>query len=171
VLVVRPDHLGDLLMTTPALGLLRAALPEAARSAGDLRGALMASLRFRAYAEAREVLAELGELGIARVVVSNWDVSLRDVLVRTGLAPLLDGLAISAEVGAAKPDRAIFERALALAGVAAGEALHVGDTYDIDVAGARAAGIHAVHVDRSGGSAGAIASLADVPGLVRSLVP
>jgi heptosyltransferase-2/heptosyltransferase-3 len=29
VLVVRPDHLGDLLMTTPALGLLRAALPEA----------------------------------------------------------------------------------------------------------------------------------------------
>jgi len=29
LLVVRPDHLGDLLLATPALGLLRAALPEA----------------------------------------------------------------------------------------------------------------------------------------------
>ncbi len=28
VLVIRPDHLGDLLLTTPALGLLRAALPD-----------------------------------------------------------------------------------------------------------------------------------------------
>ena len=29
VLVIRPDHLGDLLLTTPALGLLREGLPEA----------------------------------------------------------------------------------------------------------------------------------------------
>jgi ADP-heptose:LPS heptosyltransferase len=29
LLVIRPDHLGDLLLATPALGLLRAALPEA----------------------------------------------------------------------------------------------------------------------------------------------
>jgi heptosyltransferase-2/heptosyltransferase-3 len=29
ILVIRPDHLGDLLLATPALGLLRAALPDA----------------------------------------------------------------------------------------------------------------------------------------------
>jgi putative hydrolase of the HAD superfamily len=116
------------------------------------------------------VLGELGELGVARVVVSNWDVSLRDVLDRTGLAPLLDGIVISAEVGVAKPDPAIFERALAVAGARPGEALHVGDTPEADVAGALAAGLRAVHLDRSGADAGAITSLAGLPGLVRSSV-
>jgi putative hydrolase of the HAD superfamily len=117
------------------------------------------------------VLDELRELGVARVVVSNWDVSLRAVLDETGLAPLLDGLVISAEVGASKPDPAIFARALAVAGVSAGEALHVGDTAAADLAGARAAGIRALHLDRSGSDGDALASLAELPGLVRSTVP
>jgi putative hydrolase of the HAD superfamily len=151
--------------------VLRAALPERARSAADLRGALLASLRFRAYPEVAGVLDELRELGVARVVVSNWDVSLRAVLDETGLAPLLDGLVISAEVGASKPDPAIFARALAVAGVSAGEALHVGDTAAADLAGARAAGIRALHLDRSGADGDALASLAELPGLVRSTVP
>jgi putative hydrolase of the HAD superfamily len=148
--------------------VLRAALPEDARVVPDLRAALLASLRFRPYPEAPDALAELGELGVKRVVVSNWDVSLREVLARTGLAPFLDGVVISAEVGASKPERAIFERALAVAGVTASEALHVGDTADVDLAGARAAGLRAVHLDRSGADASALASLAGVPGLVRS---
>ena len=46
------------------------------------------------------------------VVVSNWDVSLHERLAETGLAPLVDGAVASAEVGAAKPDRAIFAHAL-----------------------------------------------------------
>jgi putative hydrolase of the HAD superfamily len=151
--------------------VLRAALPEHARGLPDLRAALLASLRFRPYPEASDVLAELGELGVKRVVVSNWDVSLREVLARTGLAPFLDGVVISAEVGASKPDRAIFEHALAVAGATADEALHVGDTADVDLAGARAAGLRAVHLDRSGADASALASLAGVPGLVRSTLP
>ena len=148
--------------------VLRGALPEHARGAGDLRAALLASLRFRSYPEAPDVLAALGELGVKRFVVSNWDVSLREVLARTGLTPLLDGVVISAEVGASKPDPAIFERALAVAGVAADEALHVGDTLDVDLAGARAAGLRALHLDRSGADDSAIASLTGLPGLVHS---
>ena len=151
--------------------VLRAALPEHARAVADLRGALLGSLRFRAYPEVPAVLAELGAMGVTRVVVSNWDVSLREVLDDTGLAPLLDGLVISAEVGASKPDRAIFERALAVAGAPAGEALHVGDTIDADLAGARAAGLHAVHLDRSGADPSALASLAGLPDLLRSTLP
>ena len=151
--------------------VLRAALPEHARDTDDLRGALLGSLRFRAYPEAPGVLTELRELGVARVVVSNWDVSLRGVLDDTGLAPLLDGAVISAEVGAAKPDPAIFARALAVAGVSAAAALHVGDTAAADLAGARAAGIRALHLDRSGTDSSALTSLADLPGLVRSTVP
>jgi putative hydrolase of the HAD superfamily len=151
--------------------VLRSALPPRARDVADLRGALLAALRFRPYAEVPGVLAELGELGVARVVVSNWDVSLRAVLDRTGLTPLLDGIVISAEVGAAKPDPAIFERALAVAGAPAEEAVHVGDTPDVDVAGALAAGLRAIHLDRSGADPQATTSLTGLPGLVRSSVP
>ena len=151
--------------------VLRGALPTRAQAGGDLRGALLGSLRFRPYPEVPGVLRELGELGVARVVVSNWDVSLRGVLDDTGLAPLLDGIVISAEVGAAKPDPVIFERALGVAGVDAGAALHVGDTAQADLAGARAAGIRALHLDRSGGDPAALHSLAGLPGLVRSVVP
>jgi putative hydrolase of the HAD superfamily len=151
--------------------VLRASLPESARGVGDLRNALLHSLRFRPYPEVPGVLEALGAMGVRRVVVSNWDVSLRGVLDDTGLAPLLDGVVISAEVGASKPDRAIFEEALAVARVAAGEALHVGDTIDADLAGARAAGLHAVHLDRSGADPSALASLAGLPDLLRSTLP
>ena len=109
-------------------------------------------------------------MGIARVVVSNWDVSLREVLDRTGLTALLDGIVISAEVGAAKPDPAIFASALAVAGARAEEAVHVGDTVEADIAGARAAGLRALYLDRSGADTDAMASLTGLPGFVRSTV-
>jgi putative hydrolase of the HAD superfamily len=50
----------------------------------------------------------------------------------------------SALVGVEKPDPAIFRAALTALGVAAEEALYVGDLYEVDVVGARAAGIEAV---------------------------
>jgi putative hydrolase of the HAD superfamily len=71
-------------------------------------------------------------------------------LHETGLAPLLDGALASAEVGAAKPDGAIFARARALAGVGAADAWHVGDDPEADVEGALAAGIRPVLVARHG---------------------
>lgn len=163
-----PQELGDL--RDRCTEVLRAALPAHARDVPDLRGALLGALRFRPYPEAPGVLAELGDMGIARVVVSNWDVSLREVLDRTGLTAMLDGIVISAEVGAAKPDPAIFAVALEVAGARADEAVHVGDTVEADVAGARAAGLRAVYLDRSGGDTDAMASLAGLPGFVRSSV-
>ena len=116
----------------------------------DLTEALLAALRFRPFDEVPEVLRAARGQGVRLVVVSNWDVSLHDVLADTGLAPLLDGVVTSAEVGSAKPDGAIFAHGLALAGVAAGEALHVGDSVEHDIVGARAAGIPAVLVARNG---------------------
>jgi putative hydrolase of the HAD superfamily len=96
-------------------------------------------------------LARLRHAGARLVVVSNWDVSLHEVLARTGLAMLVDGAITSAELGAAKPAPAIFARALELAGgVAPARALHAGDSVEADVAGARAAGIEAVLVVRDG---------------------
>jgi len=120
----------------------------------DVEAALVAALRFEPFPEVPGALAALRAAGARLVVVSNWDVSLHDVLAATGLRPLVDGVVTSAELGAAKPDPAIFARALALAGdVPAAAALHVGDTLVEDVAGARAAGIEAVLVVRDGGPA------------------
>jgi putative hydrolase of the HAD superfamily len=115
-----------------------------------LTGALLASLRFEAFADVRPALVAARAAGRRLVVVSNWDVSLNDVLDRLGLAPMLDGIVTSAAAGARKPSPEIFERALALAGTAAHEAIHVGDSLAEDVAGARAAGIEAVLIKRDG---------------------
>jgi putative hydrolase of the HAD superfamily len=121
---------------------------------------MMGAIRFRPFPDSREALAGLRERGLRLVCVSNWDCSLGEVLDRVGLGEHLDGVVTSAQAGARKPDPGIFTVALRLAGVAADEALHVGDTASEDVAGARAAGIPALLLDRDGGAD--IASLAEL---------
>jgi putative hydrolase of the HAD superfamily len=80
-------------------------------------------------------------------------VSVLEVLEQTGLAPLLDGAVSSAAIGVAKPSPAMFEHALSLVGARAADAVHVGDSPSEDVAGALAAGIEPVLIDRSGDGA------------------
>ena len=143
---------------------------EIAAPADALTDVLLAALRFRAYPDAAPALRALRALGLSLVVVSNWDVSLHERLAETGLAPLVDGAVASAELGHAKPDRAIFEHALGLAGADAGSALHAGDAPEEDVAGALAAGLRAVLVARDGAGRAAlgvpvIRSLAELPPL------
>jgi putative hydrolase of the HAD superfamily len=121
---------------------------------------MMAAIRFRAYPDAAPSLVELGAQGLRLVCVSNWDFSLPEVLARCGLADLLDGVVTSAGVGARKPDPRIFEAALDLAGCAAADSLHVGDTPEDDLEGARAAGIRALLIDRDGdGDIGSLAAI------------
>jgi putative hydrolase of the HAD superfamily len=152
---------------------LRAALPASERIAqidnADLTEALLASLRFSAFSDARPALIAARARGRRLIVVSNWDVSLHDVLERLELAPLFDAIVTSAAVGSRKPSGEIFERALALARVARRRAVHIGDSVEDDVAGARAAGIEAILVRRDGslGPDGVrtIASLAALDGL------
>jgi putative hydrolase of the HAD superfamily len=121
---------------------------------------MMGAIRFRAFDDAAPALAQLRALGLRLVCVSNWDVSLPEVLTRCGLEGALDAVVTSAEAGSRKPDPAIFQPALRLAGCSAAEALYVGDTPAEDVVGARAAGIPALLIDRGGG--GDIDSLASI---------
>jgi len=137
---------------------------------GDLVAPLLDSLRFVAYPDVAPALRALRTLSLRLVVVSNWDVSLHERLAETGLAPLVDGAVASAEFGRAKPDRAIFDHALSLAGAAPHEALHAGDSPDADVEGALAAGLRAVLVARDGEVAApegvpVVRSLAELPAL------
>jgi len=125
---------------------------------------LLDALRFRAHADAQPALSSLRARGLRLAVVSNWDVGLDAVLDRLGLRAHLDAVVTSAAVGAAKPDPRVFRRALAGLGCPAGAAVHVGDRMHEDVAGARAAGVHAVLLDRGGGPIPA--GVASVRGLV-----
>ena len=131
--------------------VLRSALPAGGLDLDALVGALLASLRFTPFADVRPALTDARERGQGLVVVSNWDASLHGVLHALELSPLLDGILTSAEAGSRKPAPAIFEEALALVGAGPEQAIHVGDSLEEDVAGARAAGIEPVLVRRDGG--------------------
>ena len=112
---------------------------------------------WRVYPEVPAVLASLRERGVVLAVVSNFDSRLTPLLDGLGLAAFFDAVVSSGEAGAAKPDGAIFTHALAVLGVEASEALHVGDNPEADYDGARAAGLEALLVDR-----GAAVNHADV---------
>ena len=161
----------------PGLAELRRRCAEVLREAlelelelGATEDALLAAIRFEPFPDTVPALRALRAAGVKLVAASNWDVSLHEQLERTGLEPLLDGALSSAEVGAPKPDPEIFVRALALAEVPAGAALHVGDDVEADVGGALAAGLEPVLIDRDGSLAPPpgvrrIASLAELPAL------
>ena len=116
---------------------------------------------WRVFPEVPGVLAALRERGLRLAVVSNFDSRLPPLLDTLGLASFFDAVVCSGAVGAAKPDGAIFAHALAVLGVEAHEALHVGDSRVNDYDGGRAAGIEALLVERGATTsrAGAIPDL------------
>ena len=125
---------------------------------------LIEAIRFTPYPDSAPALAALRARGLVTICVSNWDISLAGVLERCGLAEGLGAVVTSAEAGVRKPDPAIFERALDIAGCSAEDAVHVGDTPEEDVVGAAAAGIRALLIRRDGG--GDVSSLEEVAGIV-----
>jgi HAD superfamily hydrolase (TIGR01509 family) len=91
-----------------------------------------------------EALARLRAAGFRLGVVSNSDGRADEALRAAGLRQYFDVVVDSSVVGLEKPDPRIFHAALDQLGAAASETLYVGDLYEVDVAGARAAGIEAV---------------------------
>jgi putative hydrolase of the HAD superfamily len=133
-------------------------------SGAELLPALTDAIAFRAYPDALPALSALAEAGIRLGVVANWDVSLTDVLARLGLAHAFAVVVTAASVGAAKPDPKPFTVALERLGVDAAECLHIGDDPVTDVAGATAAGLTALLLDRSGTTPGALTDLSELAG-------
>jgi HAD superfamily hydrolase (TIGR01509 family) len=116
-----------------------------------------------AYPDAGPTLAALRARGIATAAVSNVGFDLRPVLDGLGLLALLDAVVLSYEVGAVKPERAIFAAACAALGVAPQEALMVGDHAKAD-GGAADAGLRTLLIPMS--PAGEPHGLGAVLGLV-----
>lgn len=104
--------------------------------------------QMRAYPETVEVLQTLRDRGLKLAICSNWDWDLDRQLRATGVFDLVDARVSSAWVGARKPHPRIFEATLAEVGVAAADAVFVGDNWRADVEGPLAAGMQPVHVWR-----------------------
>jgi FMN phosphatase YigB (HAD superfamily) len=101
----------------------------------------------KAHPRAPDLLAELRDRGFTLGVISDWEADLGDVLTSLGIRPFLNAVAVSAIVGVTKPDPRLFRNALAQAGVSAEQSLHVGDFFELDVAGARSAGMNSLLFD------------------------
>jgi putative hydrolase of the HAD superfamily len=84
--------------------------------------------------------------GVTVLVTNGPSVLQRAKIAAAGLVDRLDHVLVSEEQGLRKPQAVIFEKALALAGCAAEDAMMIGDDPRTDIAGARAAGIAAVLV-------------------------
>jgi putative hydrolase of the HAD superfamily len=104
----------------------------------------------RADPEALAAVRAVREAGLVAGVISNSNGSVRSILEETGLAAHLQFIIDSAVVGVEKPDPRIFHLGLREAGVAADEAVYVGDIYSVDVLGARAAGLEGILLDPGG---------------------
>lgn len=101
-----------------------------------------------------EALERLRTAGVRLAVISNSDGRAAAALEAGGLLEQFEFVIDSGEVGVEKPDPRIFRIALERMGVSAAEALYVGDLYEVDVVGARAAGLDVVLLDPSGEHAG-----------------
>ena len=109
--------------------------------------------------------------GYKLVVVSNANGTLHRLFERLGLTSMFDVILDSEVEGVEKPDRRFFELALSRSESAAATTVHVGDFYNIDVTGARGAGLHAILVDEADlhrdRDCTRIRSIAELPQLLR----
>jgi putative hydrolase of the HAD superfamily len=99
---------------------------------------------------ALELLAALHGRAATGVVTNNVAAEQRHKIAACGFGPFLDAVVISEEAGVTKPDPRIFGAALDRLGRPAGEAVMIGDAWDTDIAGARAAGIRPIWFNRFG---------------------
>ncbi|MFP5441597.1 MAG: HAD family hydrolase [Gammaproteobacteria bacterium] len=141
----RPEYIHNL--TALRRDALRAAFVDAGMHEPEARllaeGALAEFLAHRNRVEffpgAREALESLaGRYRLAALSNGNAD------LARIGLDHLFDVVLSAEKVGRAKPDPAMFLRALRDTGTRADAALHIGDHPEQDVAAAREQGLRPV---------------------------
>ena len=114
----------------------------------------------------------LKEAGYRLGVVSNAEGRVERDLVNAGYAGMFEVVIDSHVVGVEKPDPAIFAIALTRLGASATETVFLGDVPSVDVAGARAAGLIPVLLDRHDLYAGAgvarLKSIAEFPAWLAS---
>lgn len=125
--------------------------PGFARSALEpLRDAFRDPHAWLVFPDVVPALDELRSMGVRMGVVSNWDSRLPGLLAELGLARYFDTVVVSSLEGIEKPHPEIFLRAVQRLDGKPETSLHVGDIPELDEAGAKAAGLASVIIDRRG---------------------
>jgi putative hydrolase of the HAD superfamily len=102
------------------------------------------------FDDVKPALDVLKKRGLVLGLISNIEQDMTGTLDRLGLRSWLGVVVTSQDAGANKPNPEIFQYALQQAGVLPAEAIYVGDQYQVDVLGARGAGMKAILLDRTG---------------------
>jgi putative hydrolase of the HAD superfamily len=97
------------------------------------------------FGNAREILASLRAQSVKLAIVTNGPIALQSAAIQTlRIDHLVNAIVISQAEGVSKPDRRIFDLTLDRLGVAAADAVFVGDHPEADIRGAQNAGIRAI---------------------------
>lgn len=102
------------------------------------------------FEESLDVVQTISRYATVGLVTNGPSTIQRDKIVRLDIGHLFPFILVSEEEGVWKPDPEIFWRALALGGVEPHEAVFVGDSPDHDIAGANAAGLTTIWINRRG---------------------
>ncbi len=98
------------------------------------------------YAEVDSVLRDLKSRGYRLGIIANQVPGAEARLSNWGIADCFSVIASSSEMGVSKPDPQIFEKALAMAGCSASQAVMIGDRLDNDIIPAKQYGMKTVWI-------------------------
>ena len=122
---------------------------------------------WRGFDDVDDAVADLHARGLVTAVLTNGtEVQQCAKLERIGVLAAVGPVFTAEAIGVGKPSPQAFAAVCASLGLAPGSVLHVGDNHALDVVAARAAGLVAVHLDRTGAGpvdeAARITTLADL---------
>lgn len=104
---------------------------------------------WRLYEESIPFMEKLKDSGMKIGLLSNWDLSAREILDRLGLTKYFDSIVISSEIGFEKPAKEAFHHSLKDLNVGVEEAFYVGDNYYDDVQGGNQVGFKVFLINRT----------------------
>jgi putative hydrolase of the HAD superfamily len=113
-----------------------------------LFGTFSSSASYKLFDDVLPTLDAIAGAGYRMGLISNFERWLEEMLVELEVGHHFEPAIISGVEGVEKPDPRIYELALERAGVSAEQAVHVGDSPEMDVRPASSLGIRGILVDR-----------------------
>jgi putative hydrolase of the HAD superfamily len=104
---------------------------------------------WRCFDDVAEVFAQLAGAGFRLAIASNFDVRLHSVCDSLVPSGSVEHRIVSATVGFRKPSPGFYDAVLQACGCQPNRIVMIGDNLECDVLGPRAAGMNALHLDRS----------------------
>ncbi|MCX2452673.1 YjjG family noncanonical pyrimidine nucleotidase [Pedobacter sp. PLR] len=101
-------------------------------------------IRTNLFEGSKKVLTYLKEKYTLHIISNGFKESTLTKMDKSGLNPFFSNVIISEDVGVNKPDKAIFEYALAKAKATKPESIMIGDSLEADIRGAQDFGIKAI---------------------------